>query len=218
MTTSNGFAFASNRSEHARTLFRLARSSSTSSKLPPLAAASLRTCSVAVLALFKSRAAPTTCAPCAARERAVSTPIPAETPVTRIRWPFRFTPDKTSSVVEVAPNEVASRMFVIPYLLLLTHCIDTFDVTAHESGHALAVQRDGVRNGFEIVLRIQIGNEPRLNRLPSQPFLRLRAGSRAVHTKEKSDPAKMIGCFLARLADDRYVQIPADDLSDLSSR
>ena len=39
---------------------------------------------------------------------------------------------------------------------------------------------------FEIVLRVQIGNEPRLNRLPSQPFLRLRAGSRAVHTKEKS--------------------------------
>src|SRR3984893_3230396 len=118
MTTSNGFAFASNRSEHARTLFRLARSSSTSSKLPPLAAASLRTCSVAVLALFKSRAAPTTCAPCAAGERAVSTPRPAETPVTRIRLPFRFTPDKTSSVVEVAPNGVASSMFVIFCLLV----------------------------------------------------------------------------------------------------
>ena len=28
----------------------------------------------------------------------------------------------------------------------------------------------------------------------------------------------MIGCFVARLADDRYVQAPADDLSDLSSR
>jgi hypothetical protein len=47
---------------------------------------------------------PTTCAPCAARDRAVSTPSPAETPVTRIRLPCRFTPDKTSSVVEVAPN------------------------------------------------------------------------------------------------------------------
>ena len=71
---------------------------------------------------------------------------------------------------------------------------------------------------FEIMLRVQIGNEPRLNRSPSQPFLRLRAGSRAVYTKEVSDPAKMIGCFLARLADDRYVQTPADYLSDLSSR
>src|SRR6266481_2945138 len=84
--------------------------------------------------------------------------------------------------------------------------------------HALAVLNHGVRSVFKIVLRGQIGNEPRLNRSPSQPFLRLRAGSRAIHTKEESDPAKMIGCFLARLADDRYVQMPADDLSDLSSR
>jgi hypothetical protein len=28
----------------------------------------------------------------------------------------------------------------------------------------------------------------------------------------------MIDCFLARLADDRYVQMPTDYLSDLSSR
>src|SRR5580693_7632292 len=107
MTTSNGFPFASSRSAQARTLFRLPRSSSINSKLPPLAAASFRTCSVAALALFKSRAAPTTLAPCAARDRAVSTPRPAETPVTRMRLPRRFTPDKTSSVVEVAPNNVA---------------------------------------------------------------------------------------------------------------
>jgi hypothetical protein len=83
--------------------------------------------------------------------------------------------------------------------------------------HALAVQRDGVRSVFEIVLRVQIGNEPRLNRSPSQLSLRLHAGSRAVYSKEKSDPAKMIGCLLARLADNGYVQMPADDLGDLSS-
>src|SRR5271154_1368664 len=71
---------------------------------------------------------------------------------------------------------------------------------------------------LEIVLRVQIGNEPRLNRSPSQPFLRQCGGSRAVHTKEASNPAKMIGCLLARLADDRHVQTPSDDLSDLSSR
>ena len=32
------------------------------------------------------------------------TPSPAETPVTRMRLPCRFTPDKTSSGVEVATN------------------------------------------------------------------------------------------------------------------
>ena len=48
--------------------------------------------------------------------------------------------------------------------------------------------------------------------------MRQHAGSRSVYTKEVTDPAKMIGCFLARLADDRYVQMPANDLSDLSSR
>jgi hypothetical protein len=92
------------------------------------------------------------------------------------------------------------------------------DVTVHRSGHALAVQRDGVRSVFEMVRRVQIGNEPTLNRSPSQPFLCLRAGSRPVHPKEESDLAKMIGCFLARLADDRQVQVSADGLSDLSSR
>jgi hypothetical protein len=69
--------------------------------------ASWRTCSVATLALTKSRAAPTTCAPCAASDRPVSTTSPAETPVTRIRLPFRFTPAKTSSVVEVSPKAFA---------------------------------------------------------------------------------------------------------------
>ena len=63
----------------------------------------------------------------------------------------------------------------------------------------------GGRGVFEIVFRVQIGNQPRLNRSPSKPFLCLRAGSRTVHTKEGSDPAKMIGCFLTRLAHDRNV-------------
>jgi hypothetical protein len=75
-----------------------------------------------------------------------------------------------------------------------------------------------MRDGFEIVFRIQIRNEPRLNRSPSQPFPRLRAGSRTVHTKERSDPPEMIGGFLTRFSDDRYVQVLTDDLSDVSSR
>jgi hypothetical protein len=61
----------------------------------------------------------------------------------------------------------------------------------HGSGHALGAERDGgVRGVFAMVRLLQIGNEARLNRSPSQPFLRFRAGSRAVHPKEESDPAK----------------------------
>src|SRR6266403_5671041 len=111
--TSKGSPFLSSPSAHALTLFRLARSSATTSKPPPLAAASFLTSSVAASAFFKSRAAPTTWAPCAASERAVSTPRPEETPVTRTRLPLRFTPDRTSSVVEVSPNTLA-----IVFLLL----------------------------------------------------------------------------------------------------
>ena len=55
-------------------------------------------------ALSRSRAAPTTGAPWAASARAVSTPRPAETPVTRTRLPLRSTPSRTSSVVDSAPN------------------------------------------------------------------------------------------------------------------
>src|ERR1700722_13093770 len=104
IATSKNCPFASSSSAHSRTFLRLARSSATSSKLPPAVAASLLTCAVAASAFFKSRAAPTTFAPRAASDRAVSTPRPAETPVTRIRLPCRFTPDRTPSVVEVAPN------------------------------------------------------------------------------------------------------------------
>ena len=59
-------------------------------------------------ALPRSRAAPTTSAPCAASARAVSTPSPAETPVTRTRLPLRSTPASTSSVVDVAPKSCRS--------------------------------------------------------------------------------------------------------------
>src|SRR5438309_1149732 len=50
------------------------------------------------------------------------------------------------------------------------------------------------------MFRVQIGNEPRLNRSPSQPFLCLRAGSRAVNAEEAGDPGKMISCCLVRFA------------------
>ncbi len=64
-------------------------------------------------------AAPTTCAPCAARARAVSTPRPAETPVTSTRLPVKSTPRSTSSVVDVGPNVwdmvVTPRCCRLPY-------------------------------------------------------------------------------------------------------
>jgi hypothetical protein len=72
------------------------------------ASASFRSCAVAFSALARSRAAPIMWAPWAASERGVSIPMPAETPVLRIRLPRRSIPDKTSSVVDVVPN-----MFVI---------------------------------------------------------------------------------------------------------
>jgi hypothetical protein len=77
---------------HALTL---ARSRAISPKPPPAVAESLHTSTVAAPAFCRSRAAP------------VSTPIPAETPVTKIRFPCRLTPTRTSSVVDVAPNTPA---------------------------------------------------------------------------------------------------------------
>src|SRR5262249_30851546 len=44
----------------------------------------------------------------------VSTPRPAETPVTRIRLPRKFTLDNTSSVVDVAPNTSAISFLLFP--------------------------------------------------------------------------------------------------------
>jgi hypothetical protein len=91
-----GSRLATSASAQARTLASDAKSSSTSSRLPPLAA-SART-------FARLRAAPTTSAPCAASARAVSTPRPADTPVTSTRLPLRLTPSSTSSVVDSAPK------------------------------------------------------------------------------------------------------------------
>src|ERR1700761_2832874 len=61
---------------------------------------------MAARAFSRSRAAPTTCAPRDARTRAVSTPSPADTPVTNTRLPARSRSFSTSSAVEVDPNGV----------------------------------------------------------------------------------------------------------------
>src|SRR4029077_4362742 len=138
MITSNVSPFLSNASAHALTLVRLARSRAITSKLPPFAAASFLTLSVAASAFFRSRAAPTTSAPCAASERAVSTPSPEETPVTRTRLPLRFTPDRTSSVVEVSPNTFAI-VFLLLFFPLATGCFPREH--PQTSGHCLDNRR-----------------------------------------------------------------------------
>src|SRR5580658_10084934 len=53
---------------------------------------------------------------------------------------------------------------------------------------------------------------------PSQLFLRLCAGSRAVNSCEVRDPTKMAGGLLGRLADNRHFQTPSDDARDVLER
>jgi hypothetical protein len=116
-------------------------------------ALSLRTSAVAASAFFKSLAAPTTCAPCAASARAVSTPSPAETPVTRILLPCSSIPAKTSSVVEVGPNtlvpEVAAN--TVPMFVVFNYC-ETFWLAFILS--LLAAQAWGMSKSDQLLARL----------------------------------------------------------------
>jgi len=106
MIASTGRAAPSSASAQARTPRNDARSSCISSKLPfPPVSSKIR--AAALCALSRSRAAPTTSAPCATNTRAVSKPMPAETPVTKTCRPRRSTPSRTSSAVVVEPYRVA---------------------------------------------------------------------------------------------------------------
>src|SRR5215472_17723664 len=57
---------------------------------------------------------------------------------------------------------------------------------------------------LEVASSLEIGDKPGLNRMPSQPFLRQRAGRWAVHCEEVSDPSKMAGSFFRRLRDNGH--------------
>jgi hypothetical protein len=70
--------------------------------------------------------------------------------------------------------------------------------------------------GLEVACLLKICNQSGTGRAPSQPFLRLRAGSRTVSAYKVPEKAKMVGCLLPGLADDRDVQAPADCVSDVS--
>src|SRR5208337_4727251 len=106
MITSKGLPRSRRSLAALRTLARDARSASTrSSDGLPVSASARR-------AFARSRAVPTTVAPCATSERAVSTPSPAETPVTSTRLPERSTPSRTSSAVDSYPKVFA--IYILP--------------------------------------------------------------------------------------------------------
>ena len=66
-------------------------------------------------------------------------------------------------------------------------------------------RRYAVCSGFEIARPVEIGNQPRLLRLPSQQFPSSLTRGRVVNRCEMREPAKVAGCFLGVLADDRHV-------------
>jgi hypothetical protein len=53
---------------------------------------------------------------------------------------------------------------------------------------------------------VDIVEEPRLARAPSQPLLRAHARCRNVERKEAPEPGKMTGRFFGRFRDDRHAQ------------
>jgi len=123
-------------------------------------------------------------------------------------------PDKTSSVVELVPNnEVALSTHHFFYLLVRRLLSKLFTVA-----RALAMQVCGLRSGFEIAGRIQIVNQTRTCGPPSKTFLRQCAGSRNVVTDQEPEPTEVFGGLLSGFSDDRYLQAPSDCLSDFSKR
>src|SRR6516165_5960880 len=206
MIKSKGSPLASNLSAQSRTLLRLARSSSINSRFPLLPAASFCTCAVAAFALVKSRAAPVTCAPCAASDRAVSTPSPAETPVTRIRLPRRSTPDNTSSVVEIASSVFI--FFYLPVLIML-------DVTVHGVGRLSSLLLHS--SGLRITHVLEISEESWPRRVPSQLLPCTGAGGREMPSNECCEPAKMSGGLFRCNGDRGHVQTSREYLGDVSS-
>ncbi len=70
----------------------------------------------------------------------------------------------------------------------------------------------------EVAGPVDIRNQPRLLRLPTQLLPSALTRSLVVDCCEMREPAKVLGCLLRGLADDRQVQTAADNASDLSER
>src|SRR5271163_3200780 len=65
---------------------------------------------------------------------------------------------------------------------------------------------------------LDVGDEAGLRWVPSEPFLRFRAGRRSVGAHPERDPAEVLGCLLGGFGDYRHVDAPADRLGDVSQR
>ena len=70
---------------------------------------------------------------------------------------------------------------------------------------------------FEAVRPLEIGDEPRLSRLPAQQSLRLRARDRGVEADEGREPAEVAGGLRGGQRDDGDVHPSPDDLGDVAS-
>src|SRR5580704_7304497 len=71
---------------------------------------------------------------------------------------------------------------------------------------------------FEVLHVLEIAEQPGPCWAPSQPFLRLRAGCRTVHTRKVPEKAKMVGCLLGGFRDDRHLEAAPDGLGDVAKR
>src|SRR5277367_5955292 len=77
-----------------------------------------------------------------------------------------------------------------------------------------------LRLGRDMVLlwMLHVGDEAGLRWMPSEAFLRFRAGRWSVGAHPERDPAEVLGGFLLGFGDDRHVDAPADCFGDVSQR
>src|SRR6185437_3913203 len=69
-----------------------------------------------------------------------------------------------------------------------------------------------------VVHPFEIGDQSRPGRVPSEPRLRLRTGSREIHAGKWCKPSEMTRRLLWRQRDYRHPKASADDLSDVANR
>ena len=73
-----------------------------------------------------------------------------------------------------------------------------------------------LRSGFEIARPVEVRDEPGLLRLLAKRFPSSMTRGQVVDRCERRKPAKVVGCFLGGLADNRHVQAAAKRACDLS--
>src|SRR6266566_9023538 len=73
-------------------------------------------------------------------------------------------------------------------------------------------------SGLEVARPVDIGNQPRLLRLPAEAFPSPPAGPRNVSRDKMREPAEMFARFLESLGDDRNVQTATDHSGNVPKR